>query len=470
MKEDTDRRENEPAYNVLDLIEGFLTRYIAYPDEHSSVAHTLWIMHTYFTGSGWSSLGTSPRLAFLSATPGCGKTRCLEVTELLVGGEPVFGTATGAVLVRLLGKHEKQVEKGELSNDEPLPVLLYDEAEKLYHREADNAEMVSVLNRGYRRGQREYKCAANTNEPEKFPCFCAAAITSTKPLPDAVLTRSIIIRIKKRLSTEHVDPFRHDYAVQETKPIREDISDWISAHGRDVLRAIGENVPVVDREAEIWEPLLAVADAAGGDWPARSREACLFFCSRIGAERENDELRLLVDCKEVFGDSFRLSSELLIQHLVNLPDTPWRDSRCEPIKPRKLASMLKPFGIEPLRWKEGGVSMRGYYAADFADPWARHIQNATTVSADAPDTALKDKAVSGAGSVSGVGSDKPVPDPASGGEAKNPNGNSAVSDASDRERDAEVSSDCAPETDNDPFAQFKNPNHLPSFLDRRGQR
>ena len=181
--------------------------------------------------------------------------------------------------------------------------------------------------------------------------------------------------------------------------------------------------------------MLAIADAAGGDWPDRAREACRFFCTRIGAERENDELRLLVDCKEVFEDSERLSSEHLIQRLVNLPDTQWRDSRGEAIKPRKLASMLKPFGIEPRRWKEAGLSMRGYYAADFSDPWARHIESDTPVSADAADTALKDKAVSGAGLVSGVGWDKPVPDAVSDAEARNPNRNSWVSDASDGEGD-----------------------------------
>jgi hypothetical protein len=30
-----------------------------------------------------------------------------------------------------------------------------------------------------------------------------------------------------------------------------------------------------DRAGEIWEPLLALADLAGGAWPGRAREAAL---------------------------------------------------------------------------------------------------------------------------------------------------------------------------------------------------
>ena len=65
---------------LLDEIELFLSRFIAYPSEAARVAHTLWIAHTHRMDV-WDS---TPRIAFLSPEPGSGKSRALEVTELLV--------------------------------------------------------------------------------------------------------------------------------------------------------------------------------------------------------------------------------------------------------------------------------------------------------------------------------------------------------------------------------------------------
>ncbi len=65
---------------ILDAIEGFLRRFIAYPSDDACIAHALWIAHTH-TMDEWES---TPRLAFLSPEPASGKTRALEITETLV--------------------------------------------------------------------------------------------------------------------------------------------------------------------------------------------------------------------------------------------------------------------------------------------------------------------------------------------------------------------------------------------------
>ena len=59
------------------------------------------------------------------------------------------------------------------------------------------------------------------------------------------------------------------------------------------------------RDAEICEPLLTTADAAGTDWPDRARAACAYFCQRIGAERDNEELRLLATSSDRPGSQDR---------------------------------------------------------------------------------------------------------------------------------------------------------------------
>lgn len=79
-----DCRDSAPTLIFIDaLLEetiGFLRRFIAYPMPGAAVAHALWIIHTHLMEC-WES---TPRIAFLSPEPGSGKTRALEVTELLV--------------------------------------------------------------------------------------------------------------------------------------------------------------------------------------------------------------------------------------------------------------------------------------------------------------------------------------------------------------------------------------------------
>ena len=62
----------------LDLLEGFFKRYVVYPDDHALTAHVLWIPHTYMMDL-WD---ITPRMGFLSAEPGSGKSRALEVSKL----------------------------------------------------------------------------------------------------------------------------------------------------------------------------------------------------------------------------------------------------------------------------------------------------------------------------------------------------------------------------------------------------
>lgn len=50
------------------------------------------------------------------------------------------------------------------------------------------------------------------------------------------------------------------------------------------------------RSAEIWEPLLAIADTVGGHWPDTARGACRHFVLDTGPSITSLGVRLLADC------------------------------------------------------------------------------------------------------------------------------------------------------------------------------
>jgi len=84
---------------LLEDVLKFLSRFIAYPSDHALIAHVLWIAHTHLMRA-WES---TPRLAFLSPEPASGKTRSMEVTELLVPKAVAAVNVTPAYLFRKVG-------------------------------------------------------------------------------------------------------------------------------------------------------------------------------------------------------------------------------------------------------------------------------------------------------------------------------------------------------------------------------
>src|SRR5271167_1353560 len=96
------RAKHEVGAKILDEVFEFVGRFVAYPGENEQTAHVLWIVHSHAMDA-WDS---TPRLAALSSEPGSGKTRLLEVTELLVPRPVSAVNVTPAYLFRKVGDDE----------------------------------------------------------------------------------------------------------------------------------------------------------------------------------------------------------------------------------------------------------------------------------------------------------------------------------------------------------------------------
>jgi hypothetical protein len=101
---------------ILNDVRSFLSRFVVYPSEHAKIAHALWVAHAHLMGA-WES---TPRIAFLSPEPGSGKTRAMEVTELLVPNPVAAVNVTPAYLFRKVG-----------SENGP-PTILFDEIDTVF--------------------------------------------------------------------------------------------------------------------------------------------------------------------------------------------------------------------------------------------------------------------------------------------------------------------------------------------------
>jgi hypothetical protein len=358
----------ENGADLLDQVEAFHRRFNVFPQEAAYVAVTLWDAHAHLL----DCFDSTPRLAFLSPEPGSGKSRALEVVETLVPHPMVAVNASAAALFRAV------------SGTDGRPTILFDEIDTVFGPKAgDNEELRGFLNAGHRRTGVTYRCIGDGGNQtvQAFPSYCAVAVAGLGSLPDTILTRSVIIRMRRRARNERVEPFRARIHEQQGRKLRDRLAAWAEQIRGQVTNAWPQMPDgVTDRPADVWEPLLAIADAAGGAWPKRARAACLTL---VKAAQTGDKhslgIRLLTDLRDhVLIGVDRLPTVAVLDRLNALDDAPWADLQGKPLDSRRLSRMLAEYMTadnEPIASRNirtaGGI-LKGFYAEDLADAWARY--------------------------------------------------------------------------------------------------
>jgi hypothetical protein len=350
--------------DLLDEVRDFVARFIAFPSKAALDAVTLWAVMTHMS----AHLHTTPRLALLSPEAGSGKTRVLEVLALLVASALLSFGASAASIFRTLAKG--------------LLTLLFDECDALFTKRGkddQNEDLRALLNVGYRRGAKIPRCVGPRHDVELFDVFAPAALAGLGDLPDTIMTRSIIVRMRKRSRGERIAQFRLRMHEAEGASLRERLAAWAA----DVGQAVGEAWPqlpegVEDRQAECWEPLIAIADAAGGHWPETARAACVELL-KVAADREVSlGVRLLADLRDVFGDRDAVATADILEALNGMEESPWGDLDGRKLDPRRLALMLRRYEVSSTKVRPRGEPPRqGYRREDLWDSWQRYLPEAS---------------------------------------------------------------------------------------------
>lgn len=342
--------------DLLDAVYDTLTKYVAFPSPDHAVAVTLWVAHTH----GMKAFDTTPILSIQSAEPQSGKTRLLEVIERLAAKGVRSGGQTASVITRIINAMH--------------PTLLMDEVDALFPSKGvlseSQEQLRAVINNSYRRGSYLYKTNKESMKPEQFDVFGPVALAGIRSLPDTIESRAIIIPLRRRAPEEQVAPLRFRRWEAEAAPIHDALAGWAGAN-LEAFRAEPE-LPegLTDRPADVWEPLIAVADTAGGHWPETARRVALNMTkAQAGSGQVSWNLRVLRAVAQVFeGD--RMKSSTITDALNDMEGESWGDGG---MTDRKLAWALSVYDITPRQIKLGGSNRRGYLRADFEDTWNRYL-------------------------------------------------------------------------------------------------
>ncbi|MCP3957544.1 MAG: DUF3631 domain-containing protein, partial [bacterium] len=276
--------EPEPWPEPVDgarLLEGLaetFKRYIVL-SPGTATALSLWVVHTYALEAAF----ITPRLAITSPVKRCAKTLVLTVLEHLVTKALMTSNVSAAAVFRCIEKFQ--------------PSLLVDEADTFL---AGKDELRGILNSGHRRGGTVLRVAGDALEPRAFRTFAPVAIAMIGKLRDTLADRSIEIEMRRKRREEKVEILRLD-RMSHLGELRSRCARWAHDHLQE-LRDAEPEVPAElhDRAADNWRPLLAIADAVGGDWPTLARRSAQLLSSDVeGEDRAIGEM-LLADIRSIF--------------------------------------------------------------------------------------------------------------------------------------------------------------------------
>lgn len=347
---------------LLDELVAAIRRYVVL-DDGAADAVALWVIHSH----ALDAFVISPRLSITSPEKQCGKSTLLDVISKLVPRPLSTSNVTAAAIFRTV--------------EAARPTLLIDEADTFLKQDAD--ELRGILNSGHRRNGAVTRLVGDDHEPRQFSTWAATALAAIGRLPDTLDDRSVTIRLRRRRPDEAADPLRIDRTPQLDRLARM-AARW-TVDTIETLRDADPDLPDVlnNRVADNWRPMVAIADAAGGEWPARAhRIAEAVALNRDG--QQSARVMLLEDIRAAFETrgTDRLSSAELVAFLVELEGRPWAEWRHgKPLTVNKLARLLGPFGISPttVRLDDGRI-LKGYQRGDFADAFLRYtppVQNVT---------------------------------------------------------------------------------------------
>jgi hypothetical protein len=349
--------EGAPIDELLDRVLGFAMDHIAFPSNEAALAFTIWIAHTHLL----EHFDSTPRLAIVAPEKQSGKTRTLEVAESLIPNPLRSSSTTTAVLFRLIESADR-------------PTVLIDEADAIWAERGANEELRALLNAGHRRGSDAHRMVGEgaAMKAKRFSTFAAVALAGIGDLPDTLMDRSVVIRMKRRSPGEKVARWRFATSYPQGQQLQRALAAW--AQSLDDVPMPDDLEDVADRVADVWEPLFAVADLAGGAWPDLIRDACRVLTSDQPSEPSLRQ-RLLADLRDIWpaGESFAATT-VLLGNLANIEDAPWGTDGIygdNGITSRKLAFHLRHYGIHPIH--DATKTIRGYQRGDLEDAWTRYL-------------------------------------------------------------------------------------------------
>ena len=340
--------------DLLSEVAATVRRFIiCQPETAHAVA--LWAAMTWFM----DVVQVAPLAVITAPEKRCGKSQLLFLLGRLVYRPLTASNISTAALFRTI--------------DAWRPTMLVDEADSFMK---ENEDMRGLLNSGHTRdGAYIIRVVGDDHEPKRFNTWGAKALAGIGRIADTLMDRAVVLELRRKLLHEQVVRLR--YAEPELfETLAEKLCRFAEDH-QEAVRKARPDLPAMlnDRAQDNWEPLLAIADVAGGQWPSLARAAALKL-SGTSDSSVTIGVELLSDIQEIFGTKRvdRITTADLILFLCHDDEKPWATyNRGFPIKPRQVARKLSEYGIKSNTIRVGPSTAKGYKLDQFAETFLRYL-------------------------------------------------------------------------------------------------
>jgi putative DNA primase/helicase len=359
---------------LLDEIAATLRRFIICEPETITAA-TLWCAFTWLI----DAFDVAPLAIITAPEMRCGKSQLLDVMRRLSCRPLTASNLSSSVVFRVIEKYH--------------PTLLIDEADSFFK---ENEELRGVINSGHTRSSAYVlRNVGDAHEPQRFSTWGAKAICGIGHLPATVMDRGIILELRRKLPSEQVERLRH--AEPGLFERLSSMLAWFADDAAVTIKAMRPELPdaLHDRAQDNWEPLLAIADYAGGNWPQLARQAALAI-SGIEQETLSLSVELLADIQEVFMTKGveRLSTKELLEALTEDDLKSWAThNRGKPITPRQMAKRLGEYGIKSKTIRMSYGTAKGFCLSDCRDAFARYLPSSGTPLLSVTPSQMEEKSI-----------------------------------------------------------------------------
>ncbi len=343
----------DPA-GLLSDIAATIRRFIVCTEEVSQ-AVALWAAMTWFI----DVVQVAPLAVITAPEKRCGKSQLLYLLGLLSARAITASSISPAAFFRTIDAWQ--------------PTLLIDEADAFMK---DNEELRGLLNSGHTRDSAYViRTVGESFTPTKFNTWGAKALAGIGHVADTLMDRAVILELRRKLPHEVVERIRYAEPSLFT-----DLRSKLARFADDCSEQVRQARPPLpyslnDRAQDNWEPLLAIAMTAGGDWLRIGTTAALKLSGGESAS-QTIGVELLSDIQEIFEgkEVDRISTIELIKTLCDDDEKTWATyNRGKWISPRQVAKKLKGYGIQSKTIRIGIDTPKGYDKEQFAEAFLRYI-------------------------------------------------------------------------------------------------
>ena len=341
--------------STLEMIADVFKEHVKFQSDADADVLAVWTAMTYVM----DHLEIAPMIYINSPVAQCGKSTVLKLLSAFCNNSRMVSKISPAAIYRIIERDQ--------------PTLLFDEADRILR---GNTELNGIINAGHARFEAKViinqKLPNGNWEPTEFPVWCAKAIAGIGEQEDTLISRSIVISLRRKLITEVVKPVRFNL-TQQHEATRLQLASWAKEFAPVSEE---EMVPYLqastDRGTDNWLALGIIARRVGSDWERRIQAGLTAIEHRTESDSHSIGIQLLNDVRSAVSADTKQewTSTDLYNEVVYNDENDWtRFDHGREITKKKFTQMLAEFGVTPKKRQKANV----FYVSDLDDAFKRYL-------------------------------------------------------------------------------------------------